>query len=115
MKQITFSKDNDANFGDVKGIVRIDGKILYFQFNNHQVAQNMMSQMQAKGAIITTGRKWIRVNMFGQLTDVKIGNYEFDVSKTSSGEVEEILKNFYMEKYIEAGFKCEQGEVTDED
>jgi len=110
MIQIDFEKLG-TGAGDVKGILRIDGKLIFYQFNSNQYAQQAIAQMQARGAIITPGRKWIRVNMFGEHEEVKIGNKEFNVKEVSNREVELILRDFYIQKYSESGFKCEVKEI----
>jgi len=109
MIQINFKKLG-TGAGDVEGILRIDGKILFYKFNDSKYAQQAMAQMQSKGAIITPGRGWIRVNMFGELVDVKLGNREFNVKETTEKEMEIILKEFYTENYIKAGFLVEVSE-----
>ncbi len=106
MIQINFEKKG-TGAGDVQGILRIDGKILFYKFNDSQYAQQAISQMQSKGAIITLGRGWVRVNMFGQLTDVKLGNREFNVKETTDKEMEIILRDFYVENYAKSGFTTE--------
>ncbi|MFW6173150.1 MAG: hypothetical protein ACOC5T_05340 [Elusimicrobiota bacterium] len=112
MIQINFEKKG-TGAGDVKGILRIDNKLIFFQYNNNQYAQQAMAQMQAKGAIITPGRKWIRVNMFGDLEEVKLGNNEFNVKKISGEELELILRDFFLENYSKSGFLCEVKEVKE--
>ena len=111
MIQINFEKTG-TGAGDVKGILRIDGKILFFKYSNNQYAQQAMAQMQAKGAIITPGRGWIRVNMFGQHEEVKMGNKTFNAQTISDEEVEPILRDFYIENYAKSGFKCEVKDVN---
>ncbi len=112
MKQITFKQKN-SQLGDVKGILRIDKKLLYFKFNNTPQAQQMMVQMQKKGAIITPGgeRKWIRVNMFGNLDNVNLGKGEFNPKEKSDEEIEKMLFDFYLENYTKANFECEVADI----
>lgn len=106
MIQINFEKKG-TGAGDVKGILRIDGKILFFKYNDNQYAQQAMAQMQSKGAIITPGRGWIRVNMFGVHEEVKLGGHVFNPQTISNEEVEIILRDFYIENYSKSGFICE--------
>jgi len=110
MIQINFEKKG-TGAGDVQGILRIQGKILFYKFNDNQYAQQTITQMQAKGAIITMGRGWIMVNIFGQLTDIKLGNQEFNVQDKTDQEMEFILRDFYAENYVKSGFKIEVKEI----
>ncbi len=105
MKQINYEQKNEK-VGDCKGILRIKDKLLYFKFNNNQYAQQMVAQMQERGAIITPGRGWIRVNIFGVIENVKLGNIEFNPQEKSEEEVELILYDFYLDHFTKAGFKC---------
>ena len=82
-----------------------------FKYNDNQYAQQAISQMQAKGAIITPGRGWIRVNMFGLLTEVKLGSQEFNVKEKSDKEMEIILRDFYVENYAKCDFTTEVKEI----
>lgn len=102
--QIKFSKD-DEKVGFVEGIVRIQGRRLFFKFNSSDIAQNMMAKLQAGGAIITSGRKWIRVNIFGTHELVKLGGEEFNPKEKTNEEIEIILTKFYQIQYARAGFE----------
>ena len=110
MKQLKFSKD-DPSMGKIDGLMRVDKKILYFKYNQSQQAQAMMQSLQAKGAIITPGRSWIRVNLFGENKEVNLGNEQFNVDDKSDDEISNILIKFFAEKYAQAGFVCEVGGV----
>ena len=101
MKQINFKQNQ------VKGILRIIGKDLFFKFNDSQYAQNMIFQMQQNGAIINISRTWVRVNIFGDNEYIKLGENEFNVKETSIEEIEQILCDFYAQKYKEAKFEVE--------
>lgn len=102
--QIKFTKD-DPNMGNIKGLLRIDGKKLFFKFNNSDVANSMIAQLQQKGAIITNGRKWIRANIFGNHERVKLGGEEFDPKEKTPEQLEIILTQFYQVNYARAGFE----------
>lgn len=114
MKQITFEKD-DPSMGSISGILRIKGKICYFKYEQSAQAQAMMERLQASGAIITPGRKWIRVNLFGENKDVKLGNEEFNVDDKTEEEIEDILNKFFGEKYVQAGFIVDFKEINSDD
>lgn len=109
--QIKFTKE-DPNMGEVTGLLRIKGKLLFFKFNNHEYARQIMAEMQKKGAIITSGgsNRWIRVNIFGAIEEVKLGGIQFNVKEKSEDEVQDILTDFYMLNYTKAGFTCEKDE-----
>ena len=106
MKEITYSQKG-SQMGDLKGVLRIIGKLLYFKFNNNQYAQQVVAQLQAKGAIINLGKGWIRVDMFRDLEEVRLGEKEFNTKKTSDEEIEELLHDFYINHFKKSGFKIE--------
>ncbi len=114
MKQLKFNK-KDPTMGDVSGILRVDGKILYFKFNQSEPAQNMIATTKAKGAIVTEGRKWIRINIFAENKEVILNKEQFNVDEKTDDEVEDILIRFYGEKYTQAGFECEISELNKDD
>lgn len=105
MKQLNFSK-KDPKMGDISGILRVDKRICFFKFQDSQQAQAMINNMQTKGAIITPGRKWIRVNLFGNNKEVILGREQFNVDDKTDEEMEKILFTFFCEKYTQAGFDC---------
>ena len=110
--QIKFTKD-DPNMGQVEGFLRIDGKLLFFKFNDHEYSRQVMANFQKRGAIITPGgsRKWIRVNIFGALEEAKLGEVTFNVKETPEEETQEILTKFYIVHFTKAGFLCERKEL----
>ncbi len=110
MKQLKFMKQ-DPSMGDIEGLMRIDKKICFFKYNQSDQAQAMMQNLQAKGAIIAPGRKWIRVNLFGENKEVKLGDEQFNIDEKSNNEVSDILIKFFAEKYAQAGFICEIKDV----
>jgi hypothetical protein len=110
MKQINFSQKGTPQ-GDINGIMRISGKLLYLKLNNNQYAQQFLAQMQQKGAIITLGRGWARINIFGVHDWVKLGDIEFNPQEKKDEEMEEILLRFYLQKYKEAKFELTWKEV----
>ena len=106
MKQINYSQKN-PQYGQINGILRIGGKFLYFKSNSNQYEQQIMDQMKQKGAQIEKSDKnWVRVDMFGDRTLVKLGDKEFDVNETPDEEIEIILYNFYLNHFTKAGFAC---------
>lgn len=109
MKQLIYTQEN-PQLGKIKGVLRIIGKLLYFKFNNSQQANQMIQQMQSKGAVIIMGRKWIKIDMFRDREYVKLGEKEFDVSKLSDDEVEKILFDFYKTQFKKANFEVEGNE-----
>jgi len=109
MRQLTYTQNN-PQLGKLKGVLRIIGKMLYFKFNNSQQANQMIQQMQSKGAVIIMGRKWIKIDMFRGQEYVKLGEKEFDVSKLSDNEAEKILFDFYKAQFTKANFEVEINE-----
>lgn len=102
--QIKFKK-KDEKMGEVKGLLRIEGKLLYYQFSNSDMAQTMLAKMQSGGAIITTGRKWMRVNIFGEHEEVKLGGRTFNPKETPEDQIEKILTEYFQVQYARAGFE----------
>lgn len=108
--QIKFTKE-DQKMGLVEGLIRIKGKRVFFKFNNSDIAQNMVAKLQQGGAIITPGRKWIRVNMFGTHELVKLGGHEFNPQTKTNEAVEVILTEFYQIQYARAGFEINTSKI----
>jgi len=106
MKQIIYKQVNPQH-GKITGDLRIRGKLLYFKFNNNQYAQQMITQLQNKGAVIKIGKSWIEVSMFHNQEIVKLGEKEFDVTEKSDEEMEEILYDFYTTQFKKAKFEVE--------
>ena len=104
MKEITYSQLN-PQYGKVKGHLRIVGKLLFFKFNNTQYSQQIVQQLQSRGASIEIGKGWIKVDMFGDNEFIKLDGKEIDFKENSSGEIEVILCDFYKKQYANAGFK----------
>lgn len=107
MKQLTFRQMN-PQLGEINGVLRIIRKILYFKFNNNKYSEQVLNNLKSKGAIIVIGRKWIRINIFGDKEDVKLGEKEFNVKENSDEEMEEILFEFYKLQYKKVGFEVEE-------
>ena len=60
MKELRFSN------AQVKGVLRIVGKILYFKYNESSMAKQAIKAMEDKGAIIEKSKdgSWIKVDIF---------------------------------------------------
>lgn len=104
MKEIRFNKQAPA--GEIKGILRIIGKIIYIKVNNWQYASQLIANLEAKGAKIDKSSRfgWIKIDMFKDNTLVKLGEEEFDVTEKLDEEIEQILADFYVQQYVKAGF-----------
>lgn len=111
MKQINFSK-TDPTYGEIEGIGRIDGKIYYLKFNSHEYSKMMIASLQQKGAVISPGRGWIRINMFGINKEVILNKERFNVDEKTPEEVENILFKFLGETYVQMGFIVETKELN---
>lgn len=103
-KEIIFEQRN-PKLGLIKGVLRIVGRIIFLKFNNLKYSKDLISQMKLRGAKVVQGRNWIRVDMFHNKENVKLGNNEFNVKEKSDDEMELILYNFYLNQYIKSGFK----------
>lgn len=104
MKEIEFEQTNLK--GNIKGVMRIIGKLVYLQVNNQEQLNQITFQLEKKGAKIIQGRGWVQIDMFNNNQFVKINNKEFDVNETTDEEVEGILFEFFMKQYVQMGFKC---------
>ena len=93
--------------GELKGVLRIIGKVLFFKFNNKEQAASVISQLQSRGAKIEIGKEWIMVDMFYKQDLVKIGGKEFNPQTTSAEEIEKILFDFYYNQYTKFKFKVD--------
>ena len=110
MKELKFSK-NDPQMGDVKVIIRIIGKIIFYKFNDHQYAQQVIQQLRNKGAIINVGRhgQWVRYNMFTSQDNnlYTVGKIEIDLEKDTEEIIENKLAILCTEMYSKSGFSLE--------
>jgi len=107
MKELHF-KQKHPQFGDVNGIMRIIGEIVYVKFSNNQYSQQAITALSQKGAKITLGRGWVKVEMFHNQTLVKLGGEEFDVKDKTDVEMESILGKFFKEQYTKAGMEVSE-------
>lgn len=108
MQELKFTQ-NHPQAGLIKLVLRVIGRKLYYKFNNSQYAEQVISQLQSKGALIQKGRGWIMVDMFAKIPQdfVKLGDVEFKLSETTPEELEGILAKFYIIQYTKAGFTYE--------
>jgi len=103
MIELKFKQQN-PQLGEVRVVMRLIGKFIYFKFNQSQYAETIMQQMSARGAIIVQAKDWIKVNIFEGREDVKLGEVEFNLNTTPEPEIEKILSEFYVVQYLKAGF-----------
>lgn len=106
MKEIIYSQVH-PNLGVLRGVCRILGKFLYFKFNNTEQANNMIAQLEQRGALIEQAGGWIKVFMFTKGEIYKLGGIEFNINEKSEEEMEQILYNFYYNQFTRMGFKIE--------
>ncbi len=106
MKELIFSQQN-PQFGKVKIVIRIFGRLLYFKFNNNQYSQQIISQIKSKGAKVVIGKEWIQINIFEGQEVIKLGEKEIVVNETSDEEYEVILSDFYKFQYAKFKFILE--------
>jgi len=89
--------------------LRFSGKYLFMKFSKNNPQENqMIQQLEKKGAEIVERAGWLRINMFKNQDLVKIGNIEFDVTKITREETENILFDFYKDRYTQAHFQVEE-------
>lgn len=107
MKELRFKKQ-DSQLGEIKILMRIDGKIIYLKTNNSQYSEQMLQQLSSKGATILKGRGWLRINLFKpEQEDIKLGSHEFNLKEDPEEIIETSVANFYSEQYLKAGFNIE--------
>jgi hypothetical protein len=106
MKEMIYTQSHPT-LGELKGVLRIVGKILFYKFNNKEQAATVISQLQSRGAKIQVGKEWIMVDMFVDRDLVKLGSKEFNPQTTSEEEVEGILFDFYYNQFTKMKFKVD--------
>jgi len=104
MKELNI-KQTHPQLGKVEGIMRILGHIIFLKFNSNQYAEQVITMLQSKGAVITRGKGWIRVNMFGTNKSAKLGNMEIWLEEETPEQIEIKLRDFFKQKYLEAKFE----------
>lgn len=108
MKQLLCSQFNPQH-GQLKIHIRFIGKYLFMKFNKDNPQKNqMITQLKMKGAEIIERGGWARINMFKNQNLVKLGENEFDVTKTTDDDMETILLDFYKYKYTQAHFQVQE-------
>ena len=88
----------------LKGILRIVDKILYFKYQDSTQAQQIIKELERKGAIIEKSKTgdWIRVDIFKDYESVKLSE-EVTIDFTES-DYESKIADFYINNYKKAGF-----------
>lgn len=108
MKQLKCSQ-NHPQHGNLIIHIRFSGKYLFMKFSENNPQKNqMINQLRTKGAEIIERNNWARINMFKEKDLVKLGDKEFDVTKITQEEIENILFDFYKYKYTQAHFQVEE-------
>lgn len=106
MREITFEQ------GNTKGVMRINGKLIYLKVNNKENLAQLISQYESKGAKIVYGNSWIQIDIFSQNKEVKLGNHEFNVDEKTNEEVEEIFAELYMVQFTKLNFKVSEKKIA---
>lgn len=101
-------EQNNPTHGHIKIILRIHEQLVYMKFNNTPQKDQMVNSLRSRGASIVETRGWLRVNIFADHGDVKLGNYVFNVKDKKPSEVEIILYDFFKKKYSEAKFTVKE-------
>jgi hypothetical protein len=99
--------------GQVKIVLRINGKFLYLRYKDSDQAKVMVKQFEQKGAIIEMDKDkvWAKIDIIKDETLVKFGEEELDMTNTTDKQIENFLGNFYEKKYKEAHFSVERKEI----
>lgn len=111
MKEIRYLQRTPQ--GLIKGLLRIQGKILYFKCNNNNYSAQMLNQMRARKAEIVEGDGWIRIDLFKnqESPEIILGDYKFNIEETPEEEIENILTKFYVTQYTKAKFQVNWREI----
>ena len=104
-KELIFKKSTPM--GEIKIVLRIIRSILYFKFSNSNEANQMISFLSQKGARFRKSANWLEVDLFGDLSEVKLGDFLFNLEEDNSEEIEDKLAKFYTIQYIKSGFALE--------
>lgn len=89
-----------------KIIYRFIEKDIFIKANNLQYVAQLIQQIQSKGGSVEQGRNWIKCNIYGKNTLVKLGEYEIDLDKDSISKIEDKCCNFFLSYLKKGGFKC---------
>lgn len=103
MRTIT-CEQNNAMYGHLKIVVRFHGHLIFMKFNNNPQKNQMIANLRNKGAIITEGNGWLRINIFGDHEEVRLNGLVFNPKEKTEEELEQILFDFYYTKYLDAKF-----------
>lgn len=107
MQQIIYKKQTPG-VGEVEGVLRIKGKLLYFKLKRNPTILEVVNNLRDKGAYVQESAGWVLVDMFRNSpgTYFKLGNVEFDTAVVPETEIENILAGFYLEMFTKGGFTC---------
>lgn len=104
MKELILSKP--SQIGEVKVVLRIIGKLLFFKYNQTKEAQQLINQFRARGVRIEESKEWIKVYLFVDKSGlIKIGDIEIDLDSEPEESIENKLAQFYAFQYIKQGFR----------
>jgi hypothetical protein len=106
MIQIRATKSLPNGIADV--FFRFIGKYIFIKKkSNNPYSVNLINEFKKKNLKIWESREWLKLDLFGDNTLVKLGNIEIDLEKESVEDIEIKLSNFYIEKYKQGGFIVE--------
>lgn len=81
------------------------------QHGSSQYVQNIIKNMEQRGAIITKGNGgWIRIDIVRDHESVKLGDAEIIQEEMDDGQIEDILFDFFSKKYKESKFIVQEVE-----
>lgn len=110
MKEFKFRKQTPQ--GNVDGICRISGKMIYFKYNDSNQARQVLDEFRKKGINIREGKGWIQVDLLGSNDSVQLGDSYIDIQEDSDEEIEEKLFKFYVAQYNKLGFYVDTGDAN---
>jgi len=112
MKQIRATKNTPQGIAVV--LMRFIGKDIFIKKKKGSPeAINLINQYRQKGIKVWESREWIRIDLLGDETLIKLGQNEIDFKDMTEEEKEKTLADFYIDIYKKGGFIVEtQDELT---
>lgn len=104
MKEIKATQINTA-YGELTVRMRFFEKYIFIKSNNSQQRTQVIDQLKSGGAeVIENDSGWVRVDMIKDHERVRLGGQEFNPQEKSWEELEQIMVDFFSNKYEEAKF-----------
>ncbi|RKX63961.1 MAG: hypothetical protein DRP42_07105 [Tenericutes bacterium] len=110
MKQFKATQ-NTPEYGPQSLHMRLVGKLIFIKGaqNSTKYVDKLIEDFERKGAVIVKGNGgWVRIDIIKDHAVVKLGDVELDVEESSDEVIEEVLFDFFFQKYTEAKFLVQE-------